>query len=412
MVIVMSFFDLILLSVMILIFPLVLSLVLIAYFSDFNNNQKLIIFDIACLSSTYLIIKYNIYFNNPLFMLLVNIPFLVSIFNKRLVIAFVIALVLPFYYNYSFSLNIYLLLFEYLLYILIFFKIFKKESFHIILLIFTIIKSLTLGVVFFSVYKANSGISFCKFILIIFLFVFLAEIINIFIVKGMSAISINTAVKDLEKEKELKLSLFKITHEVKNPLAVCKGYLSMMDFSDEKKVSKYLSIVQNEIGRTLDILDNFSEYTKINIKKERMDLVLLINDTFNDLRELCFNKNIEFINNVKLKSAYINGDYSRLKQVIVNLIKNSIESINGEGKISVNLTLSKYKYLIIIKDNGKGMDKETLDKLGEMFFTTKDNGTGIGVGLCKEIIKQHNGTITYSSSLGSGTEVKIELKKM
>lgn len=408
----MSFFDLILLSVMILIFPLVLSLVLIAYFSDFNNNQKLIIFDIACLSSTYLIIKYNIYFNNPLFMLLVNIPFLVSIFNKRLVIAFVIALVLPFYYNYSFSLNIYLLLFEYLLYILIFFKIFKKESFHIILLIFTIIKSLTLGVVFFSVYKANSGISFCKFILIIFLFVFLAEIINIFIVKGMSAISINTAVKDLEKEKELKLSLFKITHEVKNPLAVCKGYLSMMDFSDEKKVSKYLSIVQNEIGRTLDILDNFSEYTKINIKKERMDLVLLINDTFNDLRELCFNKNIEFINNVKLKSAYINGDYSRLKQVIVNLIKNSIESINGEGKISVNLTLSKYKYLIIIKDNGKGMDKETLDKLGEMFFTTKDNGTGIGVGLCKEIIKQHNGTITYSSSLGSGTEVKIELKKM
>ena len=228
----------------------------------------------------------------------------------------------------------------------------------------------------------------------------------------MSAISINTAVKDLEKEKELKLSLFKITHEVKNPLAVCKGYLSMMDFSDEKKVSKYLSIVQNEIGRTLDILDNFSEYTKINIKKERMDLVLLINDTFNDLRELCFNKNIEFINNVKLKSAYINGDYSRLKQVIVNLIKNSIESINGEGKISVNLTLSKYKYLIIIKDNGKGMDKETLDKLGEMFFTTKDNGTGIGVGLCKEIIKQHNGTITYSSSLGSGTEVKIELKKM
>ena len=290
--------------------------------------------------------------------------------------------------------------------------IFKKESFHIILLIFTIIKSLTLGVVFFSVYKANSGISFCKFILIIFLFVFLAEIINIFIVKGMSAISINTAVKDLEKEKELKLSLFKITHEVKNPLAVCKGYLSMMDFSDEKKVSKYLSIVQNEIGRTLDILDNFSEYTKINIKKERMDLVLLINDTFNDLRELCFNKNIEFINNVKLKSAYINGDYSRLKQVIVNLIKNSIESINGEGKISVNLTLSKYKYLIIIKDNGKGMDKETLDKLGEMFFTTKDNGTGIGVGLCKEIIKQHNGTITYSSSLGSGTEVKIELKKM
>ena len=58
------------------------------------------------------------------------------------------------------------------------------------------------------------------------------------------------------------------------------------------------------------------------------------------------------------------------------------------------------------------MDKETLDKLGEMFFTTKDNGTGIGVGLCKEIIKQHNGTITYSSSLGSGTEVKIEMKKM
>ena len=408
----MSFFDLILLSVMILIFPLVFSLVLIAYFSDFNNNQKLIIFDIACLSSTYILIKYHIYFGNSMLVLLANIPFLICIFNKRYLVTFVISFILAYYYNFLFGLNIYLLLFEYLFYILIFLKLFKKDNFHIILFVFTTIKSIIMGIIVFEVYKTNLYMNAIEFLLMIVLFVILAEIINILIVKGLSAISINTAKRDLAKEKELRSSLFKITHEVKNPLAVCKGYISMIDYKDTKKSIKYIKIIKSEIDRTLDILDNFSQYTKINIKKEKMDLVLLINDTFDDLKELCFNKSIKFSKNVKIHSACINGDYNRLKQVIVNMFKNSIESINDEGKINISLTSDKNSYYVEIEDNGIGMDKETLNRLGEMFFTTKDNGTGIGVSLCKEIIKQHEGEIVYESVLNHGTKATIRLIKL
>ena len=94
------------------------------------------------------------------------------------------------------------------------------------------------------------------------------------------------------------------------------------------------------------------------------------------------------------------------------VLKNSIESIDEDGKITIELKETKNKINIIITDNGIGMDKETLEKLGQIFNTTKENGTGIGVALSKEIIKLHDGNIKYESELHKGTKVCINLPKM
>ena len=117
-------------------------------------------------------------------------------------------------------------------------------------------------------------------------------VINI-ISKIEETISLNQTLKELEKEKNLKNSLFKITHEVKNPIAVCKGYLSMIDYTNKEKAKKYNEIILSEIDRALDIMDNFSEYTKINIKKDIMDLDSLITDTINSLNPIFKEKNIK-----------------------------------------------------------------------------------------------------------------------
>ena len=106
---------------------------------------------------------------------------------------------------------------------------------------------------------------------------------------------------------------------------------------------------------------------------------------------------------------YVEGDYNRLKQVFINMVKNSLEAIEDVGHIQIITHILKDQYYIEIIDDGCGMDKDTLSRVKEMFFTTKVKGSGLGVSLSNEIIKAHHGSIDYSSKLGKGTKVVVKL---
>ena len=136
----------------------------------------------------------------------------------------------------------------------------------------------------------------------------------------------NKSLKELEKEKELKLALFKLTHEIKNPIAVCKGYLEMLNPKKQDKVEKYLPIIEDEINRTLTIINDFSDYGKLKIEKEEIDLVMLMEDIEETLMPLLKEKNVCWTFATKEEELYIELDYNRIKQVLINLIKNSIEA--------------------------------------------------------------------------------------
>ena len=103
------------------------------------------------------------------------------------------------------------------------------------------------------------------------------------------------------------------------------------------------------------------------------------------------------------------GDYERLKQVFVNIIKNSIESIESNGIIDIDILLREQDVIITISDNGVGMTSYELDNIKEMFYTTKKNGTGLGVALSNEIIVSHNGKMEYVSEKNKGTKCTITL---
>ena len=153
---------------------------------------------------------------------------------------------------------------------------------------------------------------------------------------------------------------------------------------------------------------DFSELNKIKLNKELIDINMLVEEVYNSLNLLMYNKNIT-INYKNNEEIFLSCDYNKIKQVLINLIKNSYEAITNEGIIDIKTYKDKNSFYIEIKDNGSGMDENTLDKITEMFYTTKQEGTGLGVVLSNEIIKAHNGTLKYESKLNQGTKAIIKL---
>ncbi|HPF82783.1 MAG TPA: HAMP domain-containing sensor histidine kinase, partial [Bacilli bacterium] len=307
----------------------------------------------------------------------------------------------------KYDINIIVLLSEGLVYYLIYKFINKyKYNNNYFIIIYLMIKMLSLVFLIRLTFTDN--------ILITLILCLILTVIIIFMInKGDNIIKYHIAYKDLLQEKQIKTSLFKITHEIKNPLAVCKGYFDMLDMNNSKQVQKYIPIIKDEVIHALMILNDFSDLSKIKINKDLVDVNYILEETINNIRELAKinNINIKYKNNEEI---YIEGDYTRLMQVFINVIKNSIEALDNRlvKKISININNDEKEVTIIFDDNGCGMDEEVKNSFDKPFYTTKVNGTGLGTTLSKEIIMAHDGTIKYESEFNKGTRVIITLPKI
>ena len=193
----------------------------------------------------------------------------------------------------------------------------------------------------------------------------------------------------------------KFTHELKNPLTVCNGYLDMIMKCKDKDKDTYIEIVRDEIKRSLKIINDYSNNNLFSINKDYFNLKELFIDIKNTLSVYKVNI-IILCNNIN----YL-GDYSKLKQVFINLIKNSYESNSSIIVIKVEENTSNYKISII--DNGIGI--KNIDDIYKEYYTTKEKGTGLGIPYSKEIIELHNGNINYYSKENIGTRVEIIIQK-
>ena len=140
-----------------------------------------------------------------------------------------------------------------------------------------------------------------------------------------------------------------------------------------------------------------------------MDINLLIDEVLDNYSFYLKEHKIKLINSILEDEVYIDGDYNRLVQVFVNLIKNSVEAIDGEGIIEVISKVKRGNIYISITDNGSGISKDYLQKIKRPFFTTKKDGNGLGVSLSNEIVEAHGGTMEYKSKEGEYTKVIIML---
>ena len=180
-----------------------------------------------------------------------------------------------------------------------------------------------------------------------------------------------------------------------------------------KKTTKYINIIKDEISRSLTIINDVNNYGKLKkLELEEIDIIYLLEETTKILKPLFENNNGQIL----LKTSdeiYLNADYNRLKQVFINLLKNTIEAKKDQENLLVEIKIktTSTKIKITIEDNGIGMSKDSLNHLYETFYTTKQTGTGLGVVYSKEVIELHGGTIKYESKLNKGTKVSIDIPR-
>ncbi len=396
----MNLFEIVVLDVSLIVFPILCYIVYLFFAKTFNQQRSELILDVALISSVYLSLKYGFTSCHGIPLILFDVPFVIACIRKRHFSMIAILILLIYYYNEEYSINLLFLLISYMIYILNIFKS-KKIDFISISLILR-------SVIFYSLYINKNNIGILMVVIIIF-YIITKFLISLF--KNTESIfSLYKSLQNFEEDKESKESLFKITHEIKNPIAVVKGYLDMYDINNIEHSNKYIPIIKEEINRVLMLLEDFLSITKIKVEKEEMDLGFLLEDIKNNFVLILKSKNIKLICN-DIDELYIEADYNRLKQVLVNLIKNSVESIEKNGTIKLYISNSKNKVKIIIEDTGMGMTEEELKQIKNAFFTTKQNGTGLGTYLSNEIIKAHNGFMKYHSKKNKGTKVVITIPK-
>lgn len=413
----MSYLEIILNNCIYLLCPISLYLIYITYRKNIQHEENNLAFEMALTSSLYFILRYGLPLHHNYPTMLFDIPLLLAFSKKKTELSIFISVVLIHYQTLFLHMAPGLLIIEYIIYFIGYLCL-TKSKFSLVNLIhgFIIINSFFLTIkVFWFIAPNRSYYDNITYLIFLILVIYVTSfIILYFLNKGEKIVDFNNSLYAIEKEKELRASLFKVTHEIKNPIAVCKGYLDMLDPNDQKKCIKYIPIIKGEIDRTLVLMDDFLDYTKIKIEKEELDLVMLLEELDSALKPLFHERKIATNYNIPYEELYMEADYSRLKQVLLNIFKNSVEAKDGSKEKSIIEVVVKdlgKDVSIKIKDNGIGMTKEELDKVGQMFFTTKKKGTGLGTCLSKEIIKLHDGNITYSSKKNEWTEVNITLPK-
>ncbi|SFA90347.1 MULTISPECIES: ATP-binding protein [unclassified Bacillus (in: firmicutes)] len=267
------------------------------------------------------------------------------------------------------------------------------------------------------IYIFSANLSFddsCEIIMNVLLFgaiqiasVWFASVLNEIYVERKN---MKKEIQKAEKLNTLGELAASIAHEIRNPLTVVKGFLQLMHNQEKEPNFQYISLVLSELNRAESIIDDYLNFAKPQFDKiERIHLSESIRNVHYLLQAMATKEGVELECELE-EAVYVHTDRSQLKQVLVNLIKNAIEATPANGKVSIKLEKLSEKIVVTISDSGKGMDPEQLERIGTLFYTTKDRGTGLGTSVSLRIIEKMNGTITYKSELGKGTEVVIMLR--
>lgn len=411
----MNYFRDILINLIFLMFPLLLYILCTAHQKNLSQKEDNLFLSIALMTGLYLVMEGGFYEKNCIFLfLLADVPLFISYVKGKWKTGIFLSVILIIYQAYFLQVPIWFAVIEYMCYLFLHLLLQRgKRKLHVDIHLLILLKAFFFTMKSFYLQPISPYVinNFAHVFLDLFLFYIVCILVFFLLQKGEEIIDLNQTLKALEKEKTLRVALFKITHEIKNPIAVCKGYLDMLDLNNQEKVAQYIPIVEREIERTLTLLDDYSSYTKIKVEKDVMDLCFLLEEMKDQLETLFLGSKIKCSFSIPDEEIDIIGDYNRLKQVLVNLFKNAMEAKEDRRPLKISLTVVKKKKTveIVVQDNGIGMDKETLNHVSDMFYTTKVNGTGLGVALSNEIIALHHGKISYHSILGQGTTVTISL---
>lgn len=198
-----------------------------------------------------------------------------------------------------------------------------------------------------------------------------------------------------------------IAHEIRNPLTAVKGFIQLMSHTEH---NKYFDVMLAEIDSIEDIIHEMLVLAKPHaVHFEKTNL----KETLDQVVSLCTSqailKNIELELSIEPGLPLIHCEENQMKQVFINLLKNSMEAMPDGGKIKIQAGFHSDQVNIRFVDQGCGIEKKDIPKLGEPFYTTKRDGTGLGLMRCYKVVENHSGSMSIHSEVGKGTTINLIL---
>ncbi|MCU5584373.1 HAMP domain-containing histidine kinase, partial [Bacillus toyonensis] len=226
------------------------------------------------------------------------------------------------------------------------------------------------------------------------------------------AVFMRSKLIKMEKMEIVSQLAASISHEVRNPLTVVKGFTQLLktpNLSPESR-DEYIEHILEELNRAQEIIDDYLTFAKP--APEKLDHISIdqeLNRAINMILPLC---NMNTIHITKdFSKATIVGNKQHFQQCFLNLIKNSIEAMPNGGTLNISSTISNNKVIIRIEDSGIGMSQEQINRFGEPYFSTKSKGTGLGTMVAVKIIETMHGNLKIQSTVSKGTALTITFPK-
>ena len=230
-----------------------------------------------------------------------------------------------------------------------------------------------------------------------------------------------TQIRELKKQVETNKRLAAIgklaagvAHEIRNPLSSIKGFETYFGkrYEDKDSDKEIARIMVKEVERINRSVTQLLEFAKpMAIEKKQVDIKEMITHSLKLVHHDLGQKNIETRVNIDTKKKIIHTDGDRMNQVLLNLYINAIEALDDKGilEIQVQDTKTDDQIQIRVKDNGKGIDEESLDLIFDPYFTTRSTGTGLGLSIVHRIIENLEAGIRVESKKNTGTCFIINL---
>ncbi|MDZ4663833.1 MAG: ATP-binding protein [Bacteroidota bacterium] len=216
-----------------------------------------------------------------------------------------------------------------------------------------------------------------------------------------------------------------VSHELKTPIFNIQGYIDTLihgGVNDPEINIDYLKRAEKSVDRLINIIDDLETITQLesgdmHLEMEKFDIASLCKDIYLQLELNASKKNISMLLSKKYdKPIYVSADKFRIRQVLVNLITNSIKYGLENGKIIVNISKYENDVIVEVSDDGVGIEEKHLPRLFERFYridkgrSREQGGTGLGLAIVKHILEAHHKSITVESQVGKGTKFTFSLK--
>ena len=231
-----------------------------------------------------------------------------------------------------------------------------------------------------------------------------------------------TLLRRMESLASLTNLAASVAHEIKNPLGAISIHIQLIQkalkkaragdgmLPDEKFVEKYLDVVNEEIDRLNRIIVDFLFAVRpIQAKLEPVNPNEIINSLMEFMKPEFDKAKVELKLELLDKPPNLMLDVALFKQVIMNLAQNAVAAMKNGGILGINTQIKNDHFIITVADTGEGMDEQTCSRIFEPYFTTKANGTGLGLTMVYKIIKESAGEIDVRSFPGEGTIFTISL---